>query len=194
MQQWNEDDMQILKDILKKLSPQELEEIALSVGDHPYWRTLLSEMAKPASDDSPSNQSLRERWYSGIRQNSRKTRFLSLMERYIDSYLRGERDKGGKLSRSMMENIVSNHSKWNRMMNQYGQGKQYQDDIRRVCFLFRLTFPEANERMWSAGQMFDMGDFRDFVLVDCLQKQIYSQEAVNQILDREGLPLLFPDD
>ena len=48
MQQWNEDDMQILKDILKKLSPQELEEIALSVGDHPYWRTLLSEMAKPA--------------------------------------------------------------------------------------------------------------------------------------------------
>lgn len=134
---------------------------------------------------------LKERWKQ---ERKNYKRFDQLMETYIDEYLQGKRGAEGSHSRADMENTVSNHSKWNRMRNHQGQGKQYKEDLRRICFLFHLTYLEANELLWSAGQVFDMNDFRDYILMYCLKNEIYLVEEINEILKKEKLEELFLPD
>lgn len=154
-------------------------------------REVLCPVDSSASESSTVIQTLRQEWVKSKPRN----RFSYLMEIYVDSYLHGECfHKYGDLSKSALEEMVNCHSKWDRMMRQHGQGRQYRDDIRRLCFLFQLKLPQANELMWSAGQIFDFGDFRDYVLTDCLKRGIFDPDQVDEILKKEGLLPLFPDD
>lgn len=191
----NERDDSILKDILAALPEDVYQKLTDSLEPDPVALQRLSEIRRNSStadeqSDTSKVSSIREKWKNYLHKHP-GNRFKTLIERYLASYLRGERYNDFTPSRGFLESMVSNHSKWNRMINQNGQGRQYQDDIRRICFIFQLTFLEANELMWSAGQQFDLSCFRDFVLVDCLQKRIYAPDAVDEILVEENLPPLF---
>lgn len=192
----NERDDSILKDILAALPEDVYQKLTDSLVSDPIALQRLNEIRRSSStadkqSDTGTVSSIREKWNNYLRKHP-GNRFKTLIERYLASYLRGERYNEFTPSRGFLETLVSNHSKWNRMINQNGQGRQYQDDIRRICFVFQLTFLEANELMWSAGQQFDLSSLRDFVLVDCLQKQIYAPDAVDKILEEEHLHPLFP--
>lgn len=188
-------DKEILREILGKLTPDTISGIIDSLSSDPAQLNRLNEILgiPPQSDQSNGRtENILDRWKSS--QKNHKNKFNELIERYLESYLSGERETEYEPSRAYLENIVSNHSKWNRMIKHHGQGRQYRDDIRRVCFVFRLTFPEANELMWSAGQLFDPSDLRDYIIIDCLKNKIYSMEKVDEILNKVGVPELFPAD
>ena len=91
-------------------------------------------------NDATEDEDLRKKWEKSRKENNKGNKFLELMDTYIESYLNGERGIKGSHTRIDMENLVSNHSKWHRMMNHRGQGRQYRDDMRRVCFVFHLSF------------------------------------------------------
>ncbi len=188
-------DKEILREILRKLTPDTLSGIIDSFSSDPAQLNRLNEILglRPQPDQSNGRtENILDRWKCS--QKDHKNRFNELIEHYLESYLSGERETEYEPSRASLENIVSNHSKWNRMIKHHGQGRQYRDDIRRVCFVFRLTFPEANELMWSAGQLFDPSDLRDYIIIDCLKNKIYSMEKVDEILNKAGVPELFPVD
>lgn len=188
-------DKQILMEVLGQLPRETLQEIVGSYSADSQQAKRLQEMLGALPQPAPepaSSQSVVDRWEKS--KKNHKNRFNVLIERYLEAYLRGERQSEYEHSRAYLENVVSNHSKWNRMINHHGQGRQYRDDIRRVCFVFRLSFPEANELMWSAGQLFDPGDLRDYIIIDCLKKQVYSMETVDDLLRDAGVPELFPAD
>ena len=188
-------DNKILLGILKNLPGDMLNSIVNSFSSDPAQLDRLQEILGTSMEKTPEKEpdmNIRDRWENS--KKDYKNRFNELIQKYLDAYLRGERKTEFEPSRATLENIVSNHSKWNRMINHHGQGRQYHDDIRRVCFVFQLTFPEANELMWSAGQLFDPCDLRDYIIIDCLQRQIYSMSAVDQLLLDSGVPELFPVD
>lgn len=190
---------QILKELMKMLTEKQVNEIFKNFQDDSdkLKRILealdrLKESEKSEkTEETKATLSLKEKWLKEKAQHTYK--FDELIKKYLMSYLSGERETEFEPSRAYIETLVSNHAKWYRMINHHGRGRQYQDDIRRVCFAFRLTFPEANELMWSAGQAFEISDYRDFIIMDCLQKGIYSYETVDEILLREGQEPLFPD-
>lgn len=186
-------DKEIIEEILKKLPLDARSGIIDSFSANPDQLNRLNEImgihTQVAQNNAPA-ESILDRWNES--KKNHKNRFNELIERYLEAYLKGERETEYEPSRSSLENIVSNHSKWNRMINHHGQGRQYRDDIRRVCFVFRLTFPEANELMWSAGQFFDPSDLRDYIIIDCLKNGIYSMEKVDKTLRDVGVPELFP--
>lgn len=186
-------DQEILKEILNKLPPDARNGIIDSFSANPEQLNRLNEIMgihnQATQNDTPA-ESILDRWNES--KKNHKNRFNELTERYLAEYLKGERETEYEPSRASLENIVSNHSKWNRMINHHGQGRQYRDDIRRVCFVFRLTFPEANELMMSAGQFFDPSDLRDYIIIDCLKNGVYSMEKVDETLRDVGVPELFP--
>lgn len=186
-------DKKILKEVLEKLPQDALGGIMESLSSDATQLNRLHEILGTAPRPDPQEdraEDILDRWEKSKKHH--KNRFDVLMERYLEAYLRGELQSEYEPSRAYLENIVSNHSKWNRMINHHGQGRQYRDDIRRVCFVFHLTFPQANELMLSAGQLFDLGDLRDYVIMDCLKKRIYSMEKVDELLRKVGVPELFP--
>ena len=194
MQQCNTE-RNALKTVFEKIPRDTLTQIAQFVDptslEGQVIQEILNPMDSPASESSTMVQTLRQKWVNSKPRN----RFSYLMEGYVDSYLHGKCfNKYGDLSKSALEEMVNCHSKWDRMMRQHGQGRQYRDDIRRLCFLFQLELPQANELMWSAGQIFDFGDFRDYVLTDCLNRKIFDPDKVDEELKKEGLAPLFPDD
>lgn len=197
-----ETDNKILKEILKMLSVSEVNGIMQGFSDNEDFQKRVSELLdSPLSDKPTQSESLKEQWKKlqeneSADKNSKskekiETKFQRLIKKYLASYLRGERDTSFKPSRSYLEDLVSNHAKWGRMMQQSGKGKQYHDDLRRVCFVFHLSLPEANELLWSASHTFVFDDFRDYVIVDCLKKKIYNMEVVDELLEAEGLLPLF---
>lgn len=190
-------DHQILRKLLSFLPLDQLDNIQCQFREDECCYTRLLEIL----DDLNKNvQNTREKEQSDIRlvwrdyMKTHNNRFLVLMDKYINSYLDKEREANRSGKRIDLENLVSNHSKWNRMMMQRGQGIQYRDDLRRICFVFQLTYPEANELMWSAGQVFDMDNLRDFVIVDCLIKGIYDFGEINDRLYKANVEILFPKD
>ncbi len=150
-----------------------------------YFTEALEEAQKHRTN------SVREEWRIFSRGGGQ---FHALMQRYIRRYRERAKEQGQKGTLAELEHEVSNHSKWNRMMNDRGVGNQYRDDLRRVCFVFRLSYVEATELLWTAGQPFDASDRRDFVLARCLTQKRFSPEEVEQVLEEENLPALFRRD
>lgn len=192
-----DNDRHLLVEALKNLPKEDLANLLQEVDDN---KTQMAgahhanneKVKHPESNANISSEDLRERWIQLKKEKSNGNKFLELMDDYIESYLSKESGPQGSHSRAAMENWVSNHSKWHRMMNHRGQGRQYKDDLRRICFLFHLSYPEANELLWSAGHFFDYDDFRDFIIIDCLQKQEYSFERIDALLNKHNLSPLFP--
>jgi len=189
-------DNSILRDVLHQLPKETLEEIRRKFEKDVQYldrlNEILDENPRDQISSSDTNEDIVKKWEKEKVKFGNK--FQTLMKKYMDQYLKNERNGMFEPSRAYLENLVSNHSKWNRMMNHNGQGRQYRDDLRRVCFVFRLTFPEANELLMSAGQLFDLGDLRDYILIDCLNRKIYSMEKVDEILSKAGVSVLFPAD
>lgn len=191
------EDKQLLIDALKNVPQETIADLLHELQDSKTgWSAIQFTNTKADKqqehNDTMDNEDLRKKWDKARKENTKGNKFLELMDTYVESYLKGE--YGGRESHTKidMENLVSNHSKWHRMMNHRGQGRQYRDDMRRVCFVFHLSFPQANELLWSAGHFFDTDDFRDFILMDCLQKQEYSYEQVDFLLEKYNLAPLFP--
>lgn len=191
------DDRQLLIEALRSLPHEDITNLLHEVNSKKS-RVSASHCENNKTDeqqkrnDAADDEDLRKKWEKSRKEKNKGNKFLELMDTYIESYLNGERGIKGSHTRIDMENLVSNHSKWHRMMNHRGQGRQYRDDMRRVCFVFHLPFPQANELLWSAGHFFDADDFRDFILMECLQKQEYSFEKVDFELEKYSLAPLFP--
>lgn len=186
-------DAEILQKLMSALSDELKGQILGATGDDPQIKALLFPGSTSRGSEAPPRigiDTLKEKWKRG--NDGGGSRFEALMEKYIRAYLQGKLDTDYEPSRSYLENLVSNHSKWNRMMHQKGQGRQYRDDIRRLCFIFHLGFPEANEFMMSAGQPFDFSDLRDYIIVDFLTRKDFSKEGIDAMLRDAGLPELFP--
>ena len=128
-------------------------------------------------------------WRSYARRDG--NRFTNLITAYVERFRQQERREGRKGKVSDLEELVSNHNKWHRMMVQHGVGNQYREDLRRACFVFRLTLPEATELLWSAGHPFDREDRWDFALADLLGKGIYGQAEVDAQLQKHHMRPLF---
>lgn len=190
-------DIYILKKILSLLSNEQIDTLMIYFREDTECYQRLSEIIdelknKKVIPDKEKDLDIRQKWRAYLKTYN--NRFDKLMEKYMKAYLEKEKKEKHSGKKSDLEHLISNHTKWNRMMTQRGQGIQYQDDIRRICFVFRLTYPEANELMWSAGQLFDMDNLRDFILVDCLTKGIYDIENINKRLSDQNLKILFPAD
>lgn len=191
------DDRQLLIEALRSLPHEDITNLLHEVNSKKS-RVSASHCENNKKDeqqkrnDAADDEDLRKKWEKSRKEHNKGNKFLELMDTYIESYIKGDRGIKGSHTRIDMENLVSNHSKWHRMMNHRGQGRQYRDDMRRVCFVFHLPFPQANELLWSAGHFFDSDDFRDFILMDCLQKQEYSFEKVDFELEKYNLAPLFP--
>lgn len=186
---------EMLQRLISALPDELKSQILGAAGDDPQIKALLFPESTSRESEAPPGigiNALREKWK---RENDGgSSRFEALMKKYIRAYLQGKLDTDYEPSRSYLENLVSNHSKWNRMMRQKGQGRQYRDDIRRLCFVFHLGFPEANELMMSAGQPFDFSDLRDYIIVDFLTRKDFSKENIDAMLRDTDLPELFPAD
>lgn len=128
-------------------------------------------------------------WTGYLKKKDRS--FKDLIEEYTTEYLKEQRRKGKKVTRLELENIVSNHSKWHRMLSDSGIGKQYRDDLRRICLLYKLTYPQAVELLWMAGHPFDTDDPRDYEVAVCIATKVYQPEAVDSILEKKRLEKLF---
>lgn len=193
VENWDGHDLEILQKFISVLPDELKSQILGAVGEDPQIRKFLfPEIVSRGNEAQPRTgiDALKENWKRENDGNG--SRFETLMKKYIQAYLLGKLDTDYEPSRSYLENLVSNHSKWNRMMHQKGQGRQYRDDIRRLCFVFHLGFPEANEFMMSAGQPFDLSDLRDYIIIDFLTRKDFSKEGVDAMLREACLPELFP--
>lgn len=173
----------ILLDILSLLPQEQVERLKQSFsksGNPERYLCLMELLVESGTEEN--RQGVREEWnqYSSKNENQ----FLVLMDRYIEKYQAMERDEGRKGTLTDLKMAVSNHSKWHRMLRDCGRGNQYHDDMRRACFVFRLSYEEALELLWSAGQPLDHSERRDFTLAECLLRGIYDPEKIDLELDK----------
>jgi len=83
------------------------------------------------------------------------------------------------------------HNKRSRILSDGGQGWQYHDNVRMICFVCRMTYLEAVEFLWSACQPFDRTSERDYLLAYCLCNEIYDPVKIDTILKDNKQKTLF---
>ena len=181
----------VLLSALSLLSKEQLEIIKKECAGELDCYLCLIEAIDELHQGTKSDRSLsiKEDWHTFAKNSGR--RFSDLMERYIERYQKQEREAGRKGSLTQLKTLVSNHSKWHRMMKDRGIGKHYHDDMLRLCVVFRLSYAEATELLWSAGQPFDPDDRRDYAVANCLAKKQYDPEEVDRTLSEFRVQPLF---
>lgn len=185
---YNSIEWQVLREILALLPDETVNRLkAALAGDLDKYICLIE--AVDAAGEEKNDGQIGEDWRTFARQSG--DRFTQLMERYVVRYQEEERKAGRKGTLSELKETVSNHSKWHRMMRDHGVGNQYREDMRRVCLAFRLSYLEATELLWSAGQPFDPESQRDFCIADCIARRVYEPELVDRELEKHRLPPLF---
>lgn len=138
---------------------------------------------------SPTIDDLRKGWrkYTSLSHN----RFDELIRFYFLRFKQNARKKGRKGTVTELNTELSGHNKWYRMLNDHGIGNQYHDDMRKLCFIFQLSYAESVELLWSAGHPFDNGSLRDYIIAECLVNKTYDYEAVNKQLMQMKQDILF---
>lgn len=192
-------DRQILLHIHRDLPPERIEEISgvLAGNLDEYMRfkelgDLLQEEREELSKKEPDMEKLKKEWNQYARMDHK--RFDVLMEQYFNRYQKALKAKGEKGTVANLNAAIGGHNKWYRMKKDHGFGKQYREDMRRLCFLFKLSYTEAIEFLWSAGQPLDSASARDYVIAQCLVKQEYEQEKIDERLKQIGKqPLFWPN-
>lgn len=198
----NSYDRQMLLDILEALPADMIEYLTRHfAGDldrSMYLRELKKELAlkynknKTFSGEETADLHKKEQmqaWRSYTKANN--NRFSELMQKYVEMHLKRQRETNRKYSRLDMEETVSSHSKWYRMMKSNGQGGQYRDDLRRICVLFQLNYAQSVELLWAAGHPFDTDDKRDYLIAYCIAEGTYDLEKVDRCLADGNVEPLF---
>ena len=186
-------DQQLLLKMISVMPSSELENIALHLREEETLSMRFNELRcqlELFDEENPDETNVKTRWMDY--RESHNNLFQSLVKKYTRAYLERERKIHSNINQIDLENLVSNHPKWNRMLFDRGQGKQYRDDVRRMCFVFQLSYPAAQELMWSAGQIFELDQLRDFVIIDCLSQRIYDIEEIDARLMEHKVAVLFP--
>lgn len=186
-------DHQILLELISKLPQETLEGWkCLLLSNMDCYMRLVELMQAVSNMDDGDTTFAADSWRTYLKAGG-GSRFSVLAERYIQRYQEWSKSVAKKGSIMELATAVSNHSKWHRMLQDRGRGNQYREDMRRFCFLCRLSYLEALEFLWSAGQPFDNEDRRDYILAICLAKKIYNEEDVDQQLHLHKLRPLFHD-
>lgn len=186
-------DYRILLHIKRALSKEKVNEIENVLADNFDEYMRFREIEGPAKiDSSPTSLSvdeLRKNWINYTKLN--KNRFDKLIENYFERYKKNAKKKNKKGTVTELNIELSGPNKWYRMLKDHGIGSKYHDDMRKLCFLFELSYLESVELLWSAGHPFDSDSRRDYVIAECLVKKIYTLEEVDKRLAALGQPVLF---
>lgn len=186
-------DYRILLHIKRALSKEKVNEIENVLADNLDEYMRFREIEGPAKiDSSPTSLSvdeLRKNWINYTKLN--KNRFDKLIENYFERYKKNAKKKNKKGTVTELNIELSGPNKWYRMLKDHGIGSKYHDDMRKLCFLFELSYLESVELLWSAGHPFDSDSRRDYVIAECLVKKIYALEEVDKRLAALGQPALF---
>ncbi len=188
-------DYQILLHFSRSLEEErllEMEEVlADSLDEYMRFREIREVGKEEKGRKSLDKEWVKKSWrqYARISGN----RFDSLTEKYFRRYHTYMKDKGKKGTVTELNSYLSGHNKWYRMLKQHGIGPQYGRDMRRLCILFRLSYGEATEFLWSAGHPLDSDSRSDYVIAECLVNKIYETEQVDRCLAEVNEPPLFGD-
>lgn len=176
--------------LLLHMSDEQHDEIRKKIASHAgmskAFEELLEEsLCTPFSAEENADSDWR------LCDSSTNILFVNLLNHYVDRKMETHhKAKGTKITLVDIYTAVNNHSKWYRMVKHGGRGDYYHDDVRRVCFVLELTFLEATELLYSAGQPLERTSMRDKILAACLCDRIYDEHAVNQkLLDAKQKPL-----
>lgn len=188
-------DFQILLHIIPELPEDVMDRVegALAESFDEYMRfreicEIINE-SKGIPQKKFSEEDLKKSWRQYTRLD--RNRFDELIDFYFLRYKERAKKKGRKGTVTELNVELSGHNKWYRMLRDHGMGKQYHDDIRKLCFIFQLSYTEAVELLWSAGQPLSSEDARDYVIAECLVKKVYKQEEINKKLQAMKQAVLF---
>lgn len=184
--------------LLLLLAKQLKEEDVLSIRDtlaHNYellarFEDVIQEARDLSDEDILCDDALSD-WSLPDDDDSVKNCFIALLEQHYLRWKQRARHTKQPWSREAfgME-FGCDHNKRNRITRDGGQGPQYHDNVRMICFVCHMSYLEAVEFLWSACQPFDRTSERDYLLADCLCKKIYEPTEVDKILvDNKQHPL-----
>lgn len=189
----NELDYQILLHINRTMEEDDLlkieEVLANNLDEYMRFREIHDIAKPPAGSSAKSIDALKQSWRNYARLSN--SRFDMLIRTYFERYKENAKKEKRKCTVTELNRELSGHNKWYRMLKDHGIGLKYHDDMRKLCFIFRLTYSESVEFLWSAGQTLDSDSRRDFVIAECLVNQIYEPDKVNERLAALHQPLLF---
>lgn len=189
----NELDYRILRHIKHALPEKRICEIENVLADnfdeYMRFREIEGTAGTGLDQTSLSVDELRKNWVRYTKLNN--NRFDKLVETYFDRYKENAKKRNKKGTVTELNIELSGHNKWYRMLKDHGIGAKYHDDMRKLCFLFELSYLESIELLWSAGHPFDNDSTRDYVIAECLVQKIYEQEEVDKRLAALGQPVLF---
>lgn len=161
-----------------------------------HSRELLArfeDVLQEAEDVSPEDVMLDDAFSDWtLPDDDVKSCFISLLEqRYYPRWKQLARDEKKSWTRETFGlEFGCDHNKRNRILRDGGQGPQYYDNVRMICFVCRMTYLEAVEFLWSACQPFDRTSERDYLLACCLCDKIYDPAKIDKILtDGKQRPL-----
>lgn len=186
-------DYRILLHIKRALPRDRINEIENVLADNLDEYMRFREVEGPAEIDSgPVSldvDELRKNWIKYTKLN--KNKFDDLIEKYFEKYKKNAKKKNKKGTVTELNIELSGPNKWYRMLKDHGIGSKYHNDMRKLCFLFELSYLESIELLWSSGHPFDSDSKRDYVIAECLVKKIYAPEEVDKRLAALGQPVLF---
>lgn len=189
----NDIDYQILLQMFPILPDEVIEKaehvLANNLAEYMRFCEIKETAGKRSDETALTIDKVKKEWRQYTKSGGLK--FDELVEKYFIRYKENAKEKRKKGTVLQLNSELSGHNKWYRMLKDHGMGPQYHDDIRKLCFLFELSYLEAIEFLWSAGQPLDNASTRDFVIADCLVKKIYKQEKVNECLAELGQTALF---
>lgn len=189
-------DYRILYRINQNLSEERLTEIGQALADYfdeyMRFREIGNTARKGKKKDGLDGREIKSDWNQYARMSG--SQFQKLIETYYLRYKENARKRGRKGTVTELNEELSGHNKWYRMIRDRGIGAQYRDDMRKLCFLFELSYAEAIELLWSAGHPFDGGSVRDYVIAECLVRGIYKEDEVDRcLIEAGGKPLFYEE-